>query len=455
MLRLIATLILALLPAAAAADTPSDASEAAVVFVVALPADFDPRSGGGSPVPTGSGFIVAPGKIVTNQHVVADGVRFAVLPVRSTQVYEAKLVWSDPGSDMALLDVPNLPGTPLQLATEAPDKGEKVYAFGFPGASVQMQNGGVIDSSLSEGIISSAFARRGWGNNASTTMNVLQHTAEVSPGNSGGPLFDDCNRVIGINTLISNTNQTSARLSFASRVDELLTRLRQNSPSLAVTITEGACADGKVSGAVATPIADDTPSGDAEDPAADESDEPPSEGLLERFQNEPVWVRAAIAGIGLGLLGILVSLLLRGGKKSAPPAADRVAQNGQTRRDGDNPAPPPQPVAGLVAAPGRYRLRSDDRAFDFALDPALLAERQGVAIGRSAAFVDFAIADSKVSRRHCRLMWREGTLLVEDLDSTAGTILDGRSLAPFTPAVLRPGSRLGLGPITLELVDTP
>lgn len=459
MLRLIATLILALLPAAAAADTPSDASEAAVVFVVALPADFDPRSGGGSPVPTGSGFIVAPGKIVTNQHVVADGVRFAVLPVRSTQVYEAKLVWSDPGSDMALLDVPNLPGTPLQLATEAPDKGEKVYAFGFPGASVQMQNGGVIDSSLSEGIISSAFARRGWGTNASTTMNVLQHTAEVSPGNSGGPLFDDCNRVIGINTLISNTSQTSARLSFASRVDELLTRLRQNSPSLAVTITEGACADGKVTGAAATPVADDPQAGDAEDPVADETDEAAPEGLLESFRNEPVWVRVAIAGVVLGLLGILVSLLLRAGKKTDRPAPAPAVQNGQKQRESEDPAPQSQPGAGPVPAtgeiPGRYRLRSPDGALDFALDPALLAERQGVAIGRSAAFVDFAIADGKVSRRHCRLMWREGTLLVEDLDSTAGTLLDGRSLAPFAPAVLRPGSRLGLGPITLELVDRP
>ena len=456
-LRLIAILILTLVPAAAAADTPSDASEAAVVFVVALPADFNPRTGGGSPVSTGSGFIVAPGKIVTNQHVVADGARFAVLPVRSTQVYEAKLVWSDPGSDMALLDVPNLPGTPLQLATQAPDKGEKVYAFGFPGASVQMQNGGGIDSSLSEGIISSAFARRGWGSNASTTINVLQHTAEVSPGNSGGPLFDDCDRVIGINTLISNTNQTSARLSFASRADELLTRLRQNSPSLALTIAEGACADGKVLGAAATPGADDLPTEDADEPAADETDEAAPEGLLERFRNEPVWVRAAIAGVVLGLLGILVSLLLRGGKTVDRPAPAPAVQDGQKMRDGKDRAPEPQPGAGPVPAagafPGGYRLRSADGAFDFALDPALLAERQGVAIGRSAAFVDFAIADSKISRRHCRLMWREGTLLVEDLDSTAGTLLDGRPLAPFAPAVLRPGSRLGLGPITLDLVD--
>lgn len=453
-LRLVFIICLAFAPVVVAADTPSKQSEAAVVFVVVLKS----QSTGLAVASFGSGFIVAPGKVVTNQHVVAPGEVFVVIPAGSADKYEAKLVWSDPGADMALLDVSQLPGTPLQLATQAPDKGKKVYAFGFPGASVFNQQGGSkIESTLTDGILSSSYSVKNWGQNSSATMSVLQHTAEISPGNSGGPLFDDCDRVIGINTSISDTNQTSARLSFASRIDELQARLKQNSPSLGLTIVDGPCTDSKVPSAAKGPAAGDQP---GEDAAEDEDvDTPPSDGLLDRFRDQPLWARAAAGGLLLGLLGIIVSLQLRGKQtKNLAPSPEDLHR--QSKSPGDEVAPKPKPDTDPKAKPvfcrDQFLLNSTDGKLGFAISRRLLCERQGVAIGRSTAFVDYIINDSRVSRRHCRLLWREDDLYVEDLNSTAGTYVNNRRLDPFSPTKLEPFTDiLRLGPITFTVEIDP
>ena len=71
------------------------------------------------------------------------------------------------------------------------------------------------------------------------------------------------------------------------------------------------------------------------------------------------------------------------------------------------------------------------------LSRALLASREGLVIGRSTVLCHVELLDSAVSRRHLRLRLEDGGLLVEDLNSSHGTQVDGMDLHPFAPRALQ------------------
>ncbi len=159
----------------------------------------------------GSGFVFdESGHIITNYHVISSGDPYDVTFSDGT-IYRARLVGSDPYSDLAVLavsltDVPEGKLVPLELADS--DKirvGEQVVAIGNPfGLSGTMTTGivsglGRLIPAQSPG---SPAEQGGNSNNIFSIPNVIQTDAAINPGNSGGPLINREGKVIGVNSAI-------------------------------------------------------------------------------------------------------------------------------------------------------------------------------------------------------------------------------------------------------------
>jgi S1-C subfamily serine protease len=145
------------------------------------------------PYGSGSGFAIAPdGYILTNSHVVRGGNHIEVAFVEGGTL-EARCIGEDPATDLALLQV-NGSGLPFATLCDSPELqvGQLVIAMGNPFG---------FQSTVSTGVIS-ALDRSLRAQNGRLIANIIQHTAPLNPGNSGGPLLDSRGRVIGINTAI-------------------------------------------------------------------------------------------------------------------------------------------------------------------------------------------------------------------------------------------------------------
>ncbi|MCX5659511.1 MAG: trypsin-like peptidase domain-containing protein [Planctomycetota bacterium] len=171
-----------------------DAIGPAVVSVTG-PRDQPPGqpSGSGGPGGSGSGVIIAPdGYVLTNSHVVHDRRRLTVI-TRDGDVLDANLVGDDPATDLALLraQAGDLPFAGLGESA-ALKVGQLAIAIGTPLG---------FHSTVSAGVVS-ATGRAMRGREGRLIENVIQHTAPINPGSSGGPLVDSRGRVVGINTAI-------------------------------------------------------------------------------------------------------------------------------------------------------------------------------------------------------------------------------------------------------------
>ncbi len=138
-------------------------------------------------VSSGTGFVIAPDMVLTNQHVVdgcdrilartADGRWLAAVPPARV----------DAPLDLALLRIPGNPGPVLSFRSgPAVRRGESVVAYGFPLAGLLS-----ADPKLTRGEINALAGIRNDANN-------FQISAEVQPGNSGGPLLDMQGHVVGV-----------------------------------------------------------------------------------------------------------------------------------------------------------------------------------------------------------------------------------------------------------------
>lgn len=152
----------------------------------------------------GSGVIVSEqGLILTNNHVIAtaDEIEVALADGRKLP---AKIVGTDPESDLALLKVEagNLPS----IIFANPDKldvGDIVLAIGNPFG---------VGQTITQGIVS-ALGRNHLGIN--TYENFIQTDASINPGNSGGALIDTAGNLVGINSAIYSRNGGSMGIGFA------------------------------------------------------------------------------------------------------------------------------------------------------------------------------------------------------------------------------------------------
>jgi len=173
---------------------------------------------------TGSGFVYDDrGHILTNNHVV-NGADKILVTFHDGETAPAKIVGTDPESDVAVIQVDSTSYPALPKGQSGKLRvGEWVIAVGSPFGLEQTVTSGII----------SATERDSVGINKYESF--LQTDAAINPGNSGGPLVDMNGRVVGINSAIATQTRSSAGVGFAIPMD------------MATVLADKIIKDGKVS----------------------------------------------------------------------------------------------------------------------------------------------------------------------------------------------------------------
>jgi len=158
---------------------------------------------------TGSGFVIdGSGFILTNAHVV-EGATTIYVTLTDKREFKAKLIGSDPKTDVALIKIEASNLTKLPIGESSKVRvGEWVLAIGSPFG---------FDNTVSAGIISA----KGREVNDSITP-FIQTDVAINPGNSGGPLINTRGEVIGINSQIYSKSGGFMGISFAIPIDEAI-----------------------------------------------------------------------------------------------------------------------------------------------------------------------------------------------------------------------------------------
>lgn len=138
-------------------------------------------------VSSGTGFVVAPDRVLTNQHVVDGCDRVLARTADGRWLAATPPAQVDAALDLAVLTVPGNPGPTLAFRTgPAVRRGEDVIVYGFPLAGLLSS-----DPKLTRGVVNALAGVRNDPNN-------FQISAEVQPGNSGGPMLDLQGHVVGV-----------------------------------------------------------------------------------------------------------------------------------------------------------------------------------------------------------------------------------------------------------------
>ena len=160
----------------------------------------------------GSGVIIRPNLVATNCHVVDDGTAIIVFKANNRraqkdEVFHAQIHRAHKARDLCLLEVAGLWGVAANLRrTDSLTVGESVYAIGAPQG---------LDYSLSAGVISQLRIEEG------ESLPLIQTDAAISPGSSGGGLFDAQGNLVGITTRKGVGDQVEG-ISFAIPADWIL-----------------------------------------------------------------------------------------------------------------------------------------------------------------------------------------------------------------------------------------
>ena len=171
----------------------------AVIQIEAVGTFVDPEEGlQANSAGRGSGFIIdEAGIAVTNNHVVTGGALFRVYVDGQEEPLNARVLGVSECADLAVIDIQG-DGFPYLDWYEGPiNVGLEVYAVGFPLGDPEF--------TMTRGIIAK---ERASGDTAWASIDhVLQHDADIAPGNSGGPLIDENASVVGINYRLNDSGQ--------------------------------------------------------------------------------------------------------------------------------------------------------------------------------------------------------------------------------------------------------
>ena len=172
----------------------------------------------------GAGVIVELGGrlyAVTNRHVIHSA------PLRSIHIrtheqvqLEPLRVWSDPSTDIAVIQVDTQAALPCRLGDSGGIRlGDEVFAVGSPFG---------LNHSVTRGIISAKGRRNlDLGNRAIDIQDFFQTDAAINPGNSGGPLFNLRGEVIGINTAIASNSGGNEGIGFSIPINMVMSVVEQ------------------------------------------------------------------------------------------------------------------------------------------------------------------------------------------------------------------------------------
>lgn len=177
---------------------------------------------------TGTGFVVAPGRVVTNAHVVA-GVSEPVVETRDGGVLPGRVVYFDNQRDLAVLAVEGLRTAPLPLGTGLPAGSPAAFA-GYPHGGPFQFNPATVQG------IARVLVPNIYGTDPAPAE-VYRLAGDVQPGNSGGPLLSTDGQVVGV---IFAKATTESLLGYALTMADL-GPVAEQAPGLSSTVPAGQC----------------------------------------------------------------------------------------------------------------------------------------------------------------------------------------------------------------------
>lgn len=424
----------------------------------------------------GTGFVVDNEYVVTNHHVTDDtdftkdgGASERVVVDGSTKnLRAAQLVWQSAELDLAVLKVPGLTRPTLTLSSavplDYPDKAGVVWAIGFPGIADRSitSDTAFSHSTVTQGVVGKVVMGRA--SQRDKVRPIIQHNASINKGNSGGPLFDNCGVVVGVNTFGAVSTMEVSR-------DQKGRDIAAGMPNTGIFYSPhiSNLIDAQKSVSALAPMKLNV------SPAACTAAQAEAPGL-------PVWIYGVI---GLVVLLALTSTVVAF-RKGTTREIVRVVESysAYIRRKGDPPSVAMRKAAGQSRAPSRVPsaaatasataparvataaaadaggsklvLKSKDQKFRVEitadeLERAGEGNERGVVLGRSRSLSDKVVDDPSISRRHAKLFLADGVLMVEDMGSAYGTKINGKQLGTNEAGGLKPGDKLTVGGVTLEV----
>lgn len=458
------------------------ASTEGVVAVMAAEQDTDDWSG------ATLGFVADSDLVIAD--VDGSARLFSVLAAADSgdTRYEARLLAYDVASGLGLLSVTGLGVSPYVFALGAPRTGQEVHGIAWEPAGDSAESAAIRALSLVTGaaVDVDTLAEGGRG--------VIRHDALADGGrNVGGPLFNTCGEVVGVVVQPEGSDDGSSRSEVAALASALLSRFeidgltaqvaadvclsaeeQREAEQQARLVRETARADSLEAAARAERarraelerVRDSV--SDANEAATQEATElrEQRDSLAEatRSTQESVRLRTYIGVAAAGVVILLVGLAAvrasgrakrraalarqeaEDSERKAAQATEAAARAGEAAREA---------AADLAAREARERMagqvpevlieRVGGPPMAVKIAGRMVADEGGAIIGRSPFVSQVVLNHPEVSRKHFRLLARGTAVLVEDLGSTNGTILDGTRLHPGAPMPLGNGARLEIG----------
>lgn len=438
------------LPVSAAEEFHSESRESVAVVYTCLE-----LTGGEYGFGWGTGFFVGntgenPTYLVTNYHVISDFidygsgelVSFTVDDMQmqgrskirvyfdSSDYMSAYYVSGDESKDIAILKLESATSKRKPISLSSPTDamvGSTVYAVGYPGLADNIiaeptSSWDIEDATVTRGTVNRIFTTEGTGR-----VN-LQIDCVIRHGNSGGPLVNGDGAVVGVNTWSVSSSSTDEDMYYAVSIDEAILLLNQSGVTYTMYSDTAQTTGGSIVTDGATGNEDDINGGSIIEPQPE-----PSSGSTGLIVAVVVMAVVIIAGIG-----VAVFLLIRKNKASQPnhvtdgsvsfpkPAPGQRASSGQPRSDGQG--------IQLIAVGGYM----DGRTYP--------VDGNEITFGRDASSTVRFPADAKgVSRQHCRIFWKNGTLMLMDCGSSYGTYTQAGKLESMKPVPVKAGDVFYIG----------
>ncbi|MDT0117660.1 MarP family serine protease [Microbacterium sp. PRF11] len=180
---------------------------------------------------SGSGFVAAPGRVVTNAHVVA-GVDTPLVELPGRPAREGRVVYFDPIDDIAVVSVDDMDAAALPVVSTL-GVGSAAVVQGYPG-------GGPFTSGSAQVLQEGTVPVPDIYDQSSTPRDIYALAAVVRPGNSGGPLLTTSGEVAGIVFARSDTDDNVGYAMTPAELDPVLAQMDQ----LSAPVASGSCTRG-------------------------------------------------------------------------------------------------------------------------------------------------------------------------------------------------------------------
>ena len=182
----------------------------------------------------GTGMVLtASGQVLTNYHVVEGAGTITVTVATTGQSYQASVVGTDPSNDVALLQLTGASGlTTVKADDDQAQVGDAVTAVGNAGGTGTSTAAAGTISSLTSSVTAASEGSSG----TETLASMIETTADVVSGDSGGPLFDAEGEVVGIDTAASTGSEIDGYAIPIARALGIVEQIRSGAETSSVRI---------------------------------------------------------------------------------------------------------------------------------------------------------------------------------------------------------------------------